>query len=135
MDSWPPTSLVVTGPASLAKEELIGNQLWLIVQTPKFSPSPSHPGGIVNLRAVFNKTKATWNYMQVWFSTVHIYLIPKVCGSVSDQLALLALSPPGSQQFKFQTNSLFSLFLFTGLAGDGLACRPQIPLSIALVTG
>lgn len=32
--------------------------------------------------------------MQVWFSTVHIYLIPKVCGSMSDQLALLALSPP-----------------------------------------
>lgn len=52
------------------------HQLWLIVQAPKFSPSLSHPGGIVNLRAVFNKTKATWNYMQVWFSTVHIYLIP-----------------------------------------------------------
>lgn len=58
------------------KEELIGNRLWPIVQALKFSPSQSHPGGIVNLRAAFNKTKATWNYMQVWFSTVHIYLIP-----------------------------------------------------------
>lgn len=51
---------------------------------------------------------------------------------MSDQLALLALSPPCSQQFKFQSNSLFLLFLFTGLAGDS---QPQISLSIALVTG
>jgi hypothetical protein len=73
--------------------------------------------------------------MQVWFSTVHIYLIPKVCGSMSDQLAFWSFYPPHSQQFKFQTNSLFSLFLFTGPAGDSLACWSQIPLSTALVTG
>lgn len=63
-------------PRRPAGEELMSHRLWLIVRTPKFSPSLSHPGGIVNLRAGFNKTKATWNYMQVWFSTVHIYLIP-----------------------------------------------------------
>lgn len=79
LDSRQPTAAPPAPPTPrhrLGKEELIGNRLWLLVHAPKFSPSQSHPGGIVNLRAVFNKTKATWNYMQVWFSTVHIYLIP-----------------------------------------------------------
>lgn len=62
-------------PRRLAREELNGDQLWLIAQAPKFSPSPSHPRGIVNLRAAFNKTKATWNYMQVWFSTYLLNLL------------------------------------------------------------
>lgn len=70
-----PASSARTGPCRPVQEELMGDQLWLIAEAPKFSPSLRHPGGIVNLRAVFNKTKATWNYMQVWFSTVHIYLI------------------------------------------------------------